>query len=422
MNPPMMPGPHTGQLWMGHAPRTTGFRRLMAGLFFAGVATFAQLYSPQGLLPLISADLDVTADQAALLISASTIGLALAVIPWSFVGDRLGRKPAMTISIIAACVFGVGATLAPSFGLILAFRVLEGVALGGVPALAMAYLNEEVHPAATGESAGTFIAGTVIGGLIGRIVAAPLGEWYHWRIGMAAVLLLAVASAICFLLLTPTARKFQPMTTSLRNAITSITTNLRSPVLIVLYLQGMLLMGGFVAVYNFLGFHLLDEPFNLPVSIVSLVFVAYLMGTVTSPWAGRMASKYRPSQMLMVMTTTMIIAVLLTLIPNIWVLLLGVLIFTGAFFGAHAVASGWAGAAAEGGRAQSTSLYNLCYYTGSSIFGWLGGIFLTQYGWTGTVVMTAGLAALALLATSLLYVFVIQPRIKAAREPNSSHR
>lgn len=422
MNPPMMPGPHTGQLWMGHAPRTTGFRRLMAGLFFAGVATFAQLYSPQGLLPLISADLDVTADQAALLISASTIGLALAVIPWSFVGDRLGRKPAMTISIIAACVFGVGATLAPSFGLILAFRVLEGVALGGVPALAMAYLNEEVHPAATGESAGTFIAGTVIGGLIGRIVAAPLGEWYHWRIGMAAVLLLAVASAVCFLLLTPTARKFQPMTTSLRNAITSITTNLRSPVLIVLYLQGMLLMGGFVAVYNFLGFHLLDEPFNLPVSIVSLVFVAYLMGTVTSPWAGRMASKYRPSQVLMVMTTTMIIAVLLTLIPNIWVLLLGVLIFTGAFFGAHAVASGWAGAAAEGGRAQSTSLYNLCYYTGSSIFGWLGGIFLTQYGWTGTVVMTAGLAALALLATALLYVFVIQPRIKAAREPNSSHR
>lgn len=422
MNPPMMPGPHTGQLWMGHAPRTAGFRRLMAGLFFAGVATFAQLYSPQGLLPLISADLDVTADQAALLISASTIGLALAVIPWSFVGDRLGRKPAMTISIIAACVFGVGATLAPSFGLILAFRVLEGVALGGVPALAMAYLNEEVHPAATGESAGTFIAGTVIGGLIGRIVAAPLGEWYHWRIGMAAVLLLAVASAICFLLLTPTARKFQPMTTSLRNAITSITTNLRSPVLIVLYLQGMLLMGGFVAVYNFLGFHLLDEPFNLPVSIVSLVFVAYLMGTVTSPWAGRMASKYRPSQVLMVMTTTMIIAVLLTLIPNIWVLLLGVLIFTGAFFGAHAVASGWAGAAAEGGRAQSTSLYNLCYYTGSSIFGWLGGIFLTQYGWTGTVVMTAGLAALALLATALLYVFVIQPRIKAAREPNSSHR
>lgn len=421
MHPPF-PGPHTGQLWLGHAPKTAGFRRLMAGLFFAGVATFAQLYSPQGLLPLIAADLAVTPDQAALLISASTIGLAVAVIPWSFVGDRLGRKPAMTISIVAACLFGIAATLAPTFGLILTFRILEGVALGGVPALAMAYLNEEVHPASAGQSAGTFIAGTVIGGLIGRIVAAPLGEWYHWRIGMGVVLALAIASAICFLLLTPTARKFQPTTTSPRRAISAITTNLRSPVLIVMYLQGMLLMGGFVAVYNFLGFYLLAEPFRLPVSVVSLVFLAYLMGTVTSPWAGRMAAKYRPSRVLMALSATMIGSILLTLVPNIWVLLFGVLVFTGAFFGAHSVASGWAGAAAEGGRAQSTSLYNLCYYTGSSLFGWLGGVFLAQSGWTGTVLMTAALTALALLSTALLYVFVVQPRIKAARGQNPSYK
>jgi predicted MFS family arabinose efflux permease len=391
----------------------------MAGLFFAGVATFAQLYSPQGLLPLIAADLQVTPDQAALLISASTIGLAAAVIPWSFVGDRLGRKPAMTISIVAACLFGLGATLAPTFGIILAFRILEGVALGGVPALARAYLNEEVHPASAGQSAGTFIAGTVIGGLIGRIVAAPVGDWLHWRLGMGVVLAIAVACAVGFLLLTPTARKFKPTTTSLRRAITSITTNLRSPVLIVMYLQGMLLMGGFVAIYNFLGFHLVDEPFNLPVSVVSLVFLAYLMGTFTSPWAGRMASKYRPSRVLMALSATMIVSIVLTLVPNIWVVLVGVVVFTGAFFGAHSVASGWAGAAAEGGRAQSTSLYNLCYYTGSSVFGWLGGIFLAHYGWFGTVMMTIGLTALALIATALLYVFVVQPRIKGVSEPNT---
>lgn len=420
MNSPLHPDPQTGHIWLGHAPKTPGFRRLMAGLFFAGVATFAQLYSPQGLLPLIATDLNVTADQAALLVSASTIGLAAAVIPWSFVGDRLGRKPAMTISIVAACLFGLGATLSPGFGAILTFRVLEGVALGGVPALAMAYLNEEVHPKSAGQSAGTFIAGTVIGGLLGRIVAAPIGEWFHWRIGMGVVLVLAVASAICFLSLTPEAKKFQPTTTSPRKAIASITTNLRSPVLNVMYLQGMLLMGGFVAIYNYLGFHLLEEPFNLPVTVVSLLFLAYLMGTLTSPWAGSLATKYRPSRVLMVLIVVMIIGVLLTLIENIWVLLFGLLIFTGAFFGAHSVASGWAGAAAEGGRAQSTSLYNLYYYTGSSIFGWLGGIFLTGYGWTGTVLMTAGLAVLALLATALLYVFVVQPRIKAARQQNST--
>src|SRR5699024_9993197 len=173
--------------------------------------------------------------------------------------------------------------------------------------------------------------------------------------------------------------------------------NLRSVVLNVMYLQGMLLMGGFVAVYNFLGFHLLEEPFNLPVSVVSLVFLAYLMGTFTSPWAVSLATKYRPSCVLMLLTTLMIVGVLLTLMPNLWVLLLGLLIFTGAFCGAHSVASGWAGAAAEGGRSQSTSLYNLCYYAGSSIFGWFGGIFLALCGCNGTVIMTAVFALVAVV-------------------------
>src|SRR5699024_11357029 len=115
-----------------------------------------------------------------------------------------------------------------------------------------------------------------------------------------------------------------------------------------------------------LGFPVLEEHFIPPVSVLCLLFLAYLMASFTSPWAASLATKYRPSRVLMVLITLMIAGVLLTLVPNLWVLLLGLLIFTGAFFGAHSVASGWAGAAAEGGRSQSTSLYNLCYYTGSS--------------------------------------------------------
>src|SRR5699024_12545987 len=116
MNQPVIPDPQTGQVWLGHAPKTAGFRRLVAGLFFAGVATFAQLYSPQGLLPLIAVDLHPTADQTALLVSASTTGLALAVTPWSFLGARLGRNPATTLLIIAAGVSGTGATLSSTSG------------------------------------------------------------------------------------------------------------------------------------------------------------------------------------------------------------------------------------------------------------------------------------------------------------------
>lgn len=161
-------------------------------------------------------------------------------------------------------------------------------------------------------------------------------------------------------------------------------------------------MGGFVAMYNFLGFHLTEEPFLLPLSLVSLVFVAYLAGTWSSPVAGRLAVRWGRRPVLLACTGLMVLGVLATLIPHLVVILAGTVLFTGAFFGAHSVASGWAGTAALAGRAQSSSLYNLGYYSGSSIFGWLGGIFFAQYGWSGTVLMTAGLAGLAALIAVVL--------------------
>jgi predicted MFS family arabinose efflux permease len=84
------------------------------------------------------------------------------------------------------------------------------------------------------------------------------------------------------------------------------------------------------------------------------------------------------------------------------IVLLGVLLATAGFFAAHAVASGWTGAEATVGRAQASSLYNLSYYAGSSLFGWLGGLFFIRWGWGGTVGMVAGLAAVAAALTVAL--------------------
>ena len=101
--------------WAGHSRGSAAYRRLLAALFCAGVATFAQLYSPQAVLPLISKDLHVGAATAALTISASTIGLAIGVIPWSTIADRIGRVRAITLSVTIAAVVGLLVPFAPTY-------------------------------------------------------------------------------------------------------------------------------------------------------------------------------------------------------------------------------------------------------------------------------------------------------------------
>lgn len=382
---------------LGLQAGTPRYRRLLVALFFIGVATFAQLYSPQGLLPLISEDLQISPDRAALMVSAATLGLALGVIPWSYIGDAVGRKQAMLVAISLACVFAGLTVLVPSFGLALLMRFIEGFMLGGVPALAVAYLSEEVSARVAAAAAGTYISGTTIGGLSGRIIAAPIGEQLGWKPGMLVVTGIAVACVLVFLHTAPRAANFTPGTTRLQDALSALVGNLRSPALWVIYLQGFLTMGGFVAVYNFLGFHLAAPPFSLPIWLASLIFLAYLAGTISSPRAGALASKYGRKPVLIVGNLVMMAGTAATVVPNLWVVITGTVVLTGGFFASHAVASGWAGARAVAGRSQSASLYNLGYYGGSSIFGFLGGTFLHAGGWSGTVTMVLILTALATL-------------------------
>ncbi|NKX51895.1 MFS transporter, partial [Arthrobacter deserti] len=165
--------------------------------------------------------------------------------------------------------------LAPGFESMLAVRFAEGAALGGIPGIALVYLNEEVQELHAAVAAGTYVAGTTIGGLPGRLVAGPVGDLLDWRAGVLAVSICAAAAALLFIWLAPAPRGFRPVPRGQGPGLVQrIPVNLQSRRLLALYAQGFLLMGGFVAVYNYLGFRLEAPPFLLPASLASLLFLA----------------------------------------------------------------------------------------------------------------------------------------------------
>jgi MFS transporter, YNFM family, putative membrane transport protein len=397
-------GSGTPPRWDGHAKGSRAYGRILAGLSFAGVATFAQLYSTQAVLPLLASDLRISAAEAALTISLATVGLAVTVIPWSFLADRIGRVKAMTWGISIATVLGLLVPLADSFGMLLALRLLEGMALGGIPAIAIAYLNEEVTKAHAALAAGSYVAGTTLGGLAGRLVAGPTGELWGWRAAALAVSVLATLAAVAFLVLVPRAQGFVSARASgLGGALRTLGGHLRNIRLLALYLQAFLMMGGFVAVYNYLGFRLSGEPFSLPATLISLIFLAYLSGTVSSRWAAGLTVRFGRRNVLLAGLGLSTAGLALTLAPSLALILAGLVVFTGGFFAAHSIGAGWTGAIASTGRAQAASLYNLAYYLGSSVIGWAGGLVFQSWGWNALAVTVMVLACLTAAAAAVVH-------------------
>jgi MFS transporter, YNFM family, putative membrane transport protein len=375
-----------GQIQRG----TPAFRRTTLALGTAGFSTFALLYSIQPLLPVFSQQFRLTAAGASLSLSVTTGLMAVCMLLVSTVSESVGRKPVMVVSVLASSVLMVLSSLVPAWWQFLVLRALMGVTLSGLPAVAMAYVAEEIDPRHTGLSMGLYIGGNALGGMSGRLLIGVLADHTGWRF---AVLIIGLASIVGNLIFW---RILPPSRNSLETLTSAFIGHLQDAALLMLFAEGFLLMGGFVAIYNYLGYRLLAPPFDLSQAEVGLIFSAYLVGIFSSAWMGNLGNRLGRRHVLWVGFVIMLAGTALTETRSVILVILGVIVVTFGFFGAHSIASGWVSARARHAKAQASSLYLFFYYLGSSVVGTTGGVFMGHFGWTGVTLMTGTLILIGL--------------------------
>ncbi|CRK56103.1 Permeases of the major facilitator superfamily [Alloactinosynnema sp. L-07] len=391
---------------LGHQSGTGPYRRVVFALFTAGIATFALLYSTQALLPELANGFGVTPAQSTLALSLTTASLAIAIIVVGPVSDRFGRTAFIHVSLAAAAVIAVACALAPTWQLFLALRLVEGVALAGLPSVATAYLREELHPATHARAAGLYVGGTALGGMAGRLVTAPIAEAAGWRWSMVAVAALGLGCALTVRLLLPPSRRFTAAPAGGRAALARLRGAVSDPGLLALYGIGACVVGAFVAVLNTIGFRLAGAPFHMGLTAAGMVFLVYPLGTVSSTVAGRLADKLGRRSVVPLGCMLAVFGLLLTLPATVPTVVAGLALLTAGFFIVHGVTSGWVPARAHAGgvaTGQAASLYLFAYYLGSSAFGTLAAHAWSTAGWPTVVGLSLALLAVTGVLARVLH-------------------
>jgi len=375
------------------------FLRTVLALFSGGFATFTLLYCVQPLMPVLSHEYSINAAQSSLILSVATGMLAFGLLITGPISDRLGRKPVMVTALFCAALFTLLGAIMPTWEGILLMRALVGLSLSGLAAVAMTYLSEEIHPQHIGLAMGLYIGGNAIGGMSGRVITGVLVDYVNWHTAMLVIGGLAMISAAVFWKILPESRNFRPRSLHPRSLLDGFTLQFRDAGLPWLFLEGFLLMGAFVTMFNYIGYRLLADPYHLSQSLVGLFSVVYLSGIYSSAKIGALADKLGRRKVLWSVIVLMLAGVAVTMFSPLSMVIVGVLMFTFGFFGAHSVASSWIGRRAIKAKGQASSLYLFCYYAGSSIAGTAGGFFWHYAGWNGIGIFI-GVLLLAALAVA----------------------
>ena len=381
------------------------FLAILCALFLAGFASFSSLYCVQPMMPIFAKFFVVSPTDSSFPLSFSTIALATGLLFTGLISDRFGRKLIMVWALFLAACLLIFSAILPSWHVFLATRILIGIAVSGVAAVAMTYIGEEIAEKDIGFCMGLYISGTAIGGMGGRLIAGILVDFISWQSATLIIGLINLLIAIIFYKILPQSQYFKAYPIQFSRFKQSFKKNLADSKLRLLFAEGFILMGCFVTIFNYLRYHLLEAPFTLSQTWIGLISIVYLAGIYSSPRAARWGQQFGRDRVLLFMLISMILGVLIMLIPFIWAICLGLLLFTFSFFAAHSTASSWVAVQSLQYRAVGSSLYLFSYYLGSSVMGSGSGLIWENFGWIGLSTFIA-----VILLLGLFFAWKLQPR------------
>ncbi len=164
-------------------------------------------------------------------LSPRTLGLTVSIALWGTVvgcimagplGQRIGGRNALRIMAILYVISALGCAFSPTWSLLMLFRFIGGLGIGGSSVLGPVYIAELAPAAWRGRLVGTFQANVVLGILVAYcsnwyIATLHLGatEW-RWQLGVA---LLPAALFLVLLYTIPQSSRFLVTRDSLQDAL-----------------------------------------------------------------------------------------------------------------------------------------------------------------------------------------------------------
>jgi predicted MFS family arabinose efflux permease len=368
----------------------------------AAMAAFINLYAPQALLPHLAHEFGASAAEIGLIMTASSLSVALTAPFTGAVADVVGRKRLISAAVVLLIVPTVMVALSQSLNAMVFWRFVQGLLLPPIFAVTVAYIGDE-WPAieATGIT-GLFVAASSIGGFLGRFMTGLVSDAIGWRGAFFVDAAFTACCAVGIVTLLPREQRFVKAE-SLKASLQQMLKHLRNPQLLATFAVGFGVLFNFIATFTYVNFLLAAPPYNFSPTLLGAIFVVYLLGTVSAPLTGRAVMAFGRRAFVIGAISIWIGGILLTLVPSLQAIIGGLAIAAASGMICQASSTSYVSTSASGGVSSAVGLYVMAFYAGGSVGAYVPGHFWAMGGWPGTVALIVASLVIMLTIVALFW-------------------
>ena len=370
--------------------KTTSDITVQILVFSLVAAAFTTVYITQPVLPIIQNEFGVDATIASFSVSMVILGIALANLPFGILADRYPIKPI----IITGGTVVVGTSLfcaaTHHIALFIAARFIQGLFIPSLTMCLAAYLARSLPPSRLNVVMGSYVSATVAGGMGGRLLGGWIHPPLHWRYAFVTASILLVTAVIAAWRWLP--QEHERTKTDTRHA--GFIQLLAEPALLRIFVVAFGAYFVFASMFNYFPFYLSQPPFSARTEVITLLYLAYLIGIMMGPLSGRLSNCLGNGSTMVIGSLVLAAAIASTLIQSLAVVAVSLVAMCAGFFSIHAAAIGLLNRRVTSSRGRANSLYVLFYYLGGAAGITACGYAYTSHGWFGAVAL--GIAVLLL--------------------------
>jgi YNFM family putative membrane transporter len=383
--------------------RTDGHFSTQALVFALVASAFTVVYITQPVLPILEEEFAVDARIASLSVSMVIFGIALANLPFGMLVDRYPIKPIILTGGSIVATASLICALTHHFAVLIGARFIQGLFIPSLTTCIAAYLAQSLPAARLNVVMGSYVAATVAGGLGGRLLGGWLHPPLHWRYAFvsAAALVIAATLSTCLWLPRESARqKTEPRQAGFLEL-------LAEPGLLRMLAVAFGAFFVFSSTFNYLPFYLSQPPLSARTEVITLMYLAYLIGIVIGPMSGKLSNRLGSGATMVLGSIIFATAIAASLIQSLAVIAVSLVGVCAGFFAIHAAAVGLLNRRLTSSRGRANSLYVLCYYSGGAAGITACGHAYGAHGWSGAAALNG---AILLLPLSIGLLEIVKER------------